>query len=199
MTLNKSSGSPSGTPSNFQELRRTFTPKFDAKLPIERDGDREISGTAALVFQGFAVRNLINGETGESVSRKALVFACLGSDGRFRNIPVIVNENLLTQAFKKLGLEVPVIEKANALATIPGMEGFAGTFDIDVDKLYDVVYSTRGKLFTGQMRREKSKRGVYYFSLNIESLTPVLVKGEHKALQKPDQTKPESTDFDWDE
>lgn len=198
MPLNKTSVS-SPAPNNFQELRRSFVPKFDAKLPIERDGDREISGTAALIFQGFAIRNLVNGETGESVSRKALVFACLGSDGKFKNIPIIVNENLLTQAFNKLGLEIPKIEKANALAAIPGMEGFGGTYDIDVDKLYDVVYSTRGKLFTGRMLREQSRRGVYYFTLDIESLAPVVVNGEHKALQKPDQTKPESTDFDWDE
>lgn len=199
MKRNASSDSLSSTPSNFQELRRTFTPKFDIKLPIERDGEREISGTAALIFQGFAIRNLVNGDTGESVSRKALVFACLGSDGKFKNIPIIVNENLLTQSFKKMGFEVPIIEKANALAAIPGMEGFAGTYDIDVDKLYDVVYSTRGKLFTGRMFREQSRRGIYYFTLDVESLAPVVVNGEHKALQKPDQTKPESTDFDWDE
>jgi hypothetical protein len=186
-------------PSNFQEIRRSFVPKFDAKQPIERDGDRIIGGLAALIFQGFGIRNLVNGETGESISRKALVFACLGSDGKFKNIPIIVNENLLTLAFNKMGLEVPTIEKANPLTAIPGMEGFEGTYDIDVDKLYDVVYPVRGKLFTGRMNQAQSKRGVYYFALNLESLSPVVVNGEHKALQKPDQTKPESTDFDWDE
>ena len=187
------------SPANFQEIRRSFLPKFDAKQPIERDGDRIIGGVAALIFQGFAIRNLVNGETGESISRKALVFACLGSDGKFKNIPIIVNENLLTLAFKKMGLELPTIEKVNPLAAIPGMEGFEGTYDIDVDKLYDVVYPVRGKLFTGRMNQAQSKRGVYYFALNLESLSPVVVNGEHKAIQKPDQTKPESTDFDWDE
>lgn len=187
------------TPSNYQEIRRSFAPKFDAKQPIERDGDRIVGGTAALIFQGFAVRSIVNGDAGESISRKALVFACLGGDGKFKNIPIIVNENLLTLAFNKMGLEVPVIEKANPLAAIPGMEGFEGTYDIDTDKLYDVVYPTRGKLFTGRMNQAQSKRGVYYFALNLESLSPVVVNGEHKALQKPDQTKPESTDFDWDE
>lgn len=192
-------GTNSSNPSNFQEIRRSFIPKFDAKQPISRDGDRIIAGVAALIFQGFAIRNLVNGETGESISRKALVFACLGSDGKFKNIPILVNENLLTLAFNKMSLNVPTIEKANPLAAIPGMEGFEGTYDLDVDKLYDTVYPMRGKLFTGHMSQKQSKRGVYYFTLDLESLAAVMVGEEHKALQKPDQTKPESTDFDWDD
>lgn len=192
-------GSNSSNPSNFQEIRRSFIPKFDAKQPIERDGDRFVGGVAALIFQGFAKRNIVNSNTGESVTLEALIYACLGSDGKFKNIPTIVNENLLTLGFNRMGLEVPTIKKTNPLAAIPGMEGFEGLYDIDKDKLYDVVYPMRGKLFTGHMSQKQSKRGVYYFALDLESLAPVMVGEEHKALQKPDQTKPESTDFDWDD
>ncbi|MBW4597663.1 MAG: hypothetical protein KME46_33365 [Brasilonema angustatum HA4187-MV1] len=192
-------GINNSNPSNYQGIRTRFVPKMNASQPIDREGDRVVGGTAALIFQGFAKRNIVNGETGESITLEALVYGCLGSDGKFKNIPVIVNENLLTLAFKKMGLEVPTIEKVNPLAAIPGMEGFEGLYDIDKDKLYDVVYPLRGKLFTGRMNQKQSKRGVYYFALDLETLEPVMVDGQHKALQKPDQTKPESTDFDWDE
>ncbi|MBW4597549.1 MAG: hypothetical protein KME46_32790 [Brasilonema angustatum HA4187-MV1] len=192
-------GSNSSNPSNYQEFRRKYVPAFDTKKPVEREEDRIVAGTAALIIQGFAVRNIVNGDTGESVSRKSLVLACLGSDGKFKNIPIILNENLLTLAFKKLNLELPIIKKANPFSDIPGMEGFAETYDIDVDKLYDVIYPVRGKLYTGYMKQQKSKRGVYYFALDLETLTPVMVNGVHKAVQKPEETKPEVTDFDWDE
>lgn len=186
-------------PSNYQGIRTRFVPKMNASQPIDREGDRVIGGTAALIFQGFAKRNIVNSKTGESITLEALVYAALGSDGKFKNIPVNVDEHRLTLAFGKMGLEVPRIEKVNPLAGIPSMGGFEGLYEIDKDKLSDVVYPVRGKLFTGRMNQKQSERGVYYFALDLETLEPVMVNGEHKALQKPDQTKPESTDFDWDE
>ena len=187
------------TPSNYQEIRRKYQPQFNTKKPIERDVDRIVGGEAAAAFQGLTKRSIVNKETGESVSKEAFVFACLGSDGKFKNIPSIVNESVLALGFKKMNLELPIIKKANPFADIPGMEGFDGTFDIDREKLYDVVYPVRGKLFTVQMNQKQGKSGIYYFAIDLETLTPVIVGKEHKALQQPEQTKPESTDFDWDE
>ena len=190
-----------------EQDRRSFVPKFDAKHPIETDNEgRQLSGTSALILQGFTKKGIPNTKTdkntGEVVTttilRTALVFACLGCDGRFKNIPILTKDKILEIAFTKMGLKLPTIGTSNPLSDIPGLEGFSGTYDIDWAKIYEIIFPMRGKTFTGVMTQKQKKSGIYIFELNVATLKPVMVGGEQHALQKPEDTNPEIKDFDWD-
>jgi hypothetical protein len=182
------------------EQRKAFIPKFNEKLPITRDADdRPMSGTAVLVFQGIGLRSGTNSDTGEQFENYTLFFACLGDNGRFKNIPVRASEKVLNIAASVMEFEVPKTEKSHELIGVPGLEGFAGTAEIDWDGLKELIYPLRGLTYTGIMTREiNTKNGRGYYSLDIASLKPVVVNGKTHQMQRPETTRPEMNDFNLD-
>ncbi len=178
--------------------REAFIPKFDPSKPIQFDeNQRPTAGTAALVFQGLALRGGTNGDTGEKFENWSLIFACLSSTGRFKNIPVRANQNTLKISADKLAFTVPYIKKIHPLSAVPGLKNFADTTDTDWDELLEIIYPIRGLTYTGEMKLEVNPRNSKtFYSLDLSSLVPVLVGGKIHQMQRPESTQPEETDFD---